>query len=30
MNFDEWWNEDYDDSENPFEKDLCLGIKRQK
>ena len=21
MNFDEWWNEDYDDSENPFEKD---------
>ena len=21
MNFDEWWNEDYNDSENPFEKD---------
>ena len=21
MNFDEWWNEDYDDSENPFQKD---------
>ena len=21
MNFDEWWNEDYDDKDNPFEKD---------
>lgn len=20
-NFDDWWNEDYDDSQNPFEKD---------
>ena len=20
-NFDEWWNEDYDDKDNPFEKD---------
>ena len=21
MNFDEWWNEDYDDKDNPFQKD---------
>jgi hypothetical protein len=21
MNFDQWWNEDYDDKDNPFEKD---------
>ena len=21
MNFDDWWNKDYDDKDNPFEKD---------